>query len=426
MADLLEDLRNFIDTSPTSWHAALQVSNRLALQEFIPLDEKQKWELEPGQKYFVLRGGSICAFCLPKSLPTRALILAAHTDSPALKIKPHPEIVKNNMIQLGVEVYGGPLLSSWLNRDLGIAGRIVITDTQNQIQEKLIDIDEAPLFIPQLAIHLDREVNEKGLILNKQDHLAPIAALSGEQASSMGYLEKLLRRHLSFHDLISFDLFLTPLEKFRFVGENNEMIASYRLDNLASVHAATAAISTPKEMDPALLQMAVFWDHEEIGSKTAEGASSPFLCDLLKRIAYCLKIDEEALLMLKNDSLCVSIDMGHALNPNYVKKHDPNHQPLLGKGIVVKYNADHKYASDAFSSARIIHTCKQHNLNYQSYVNRSDLPSGSTVGPIVAQGLGIPTVDIGIAQLSMHSAREVIASLDYLNLYQLLFELLKT
>lgn len=425
MTHILSDFKAFLDHSPTAWHAALQLGNRLAVCDFSPLDENEKWNLELGKKYFVVRNGALCAFVLPHQTPQRAVILASHTDSPALKLKPQPSFQKENMSLFSVEVYGSPLLNSWLNRDLALAGKVIISNGNHHIEERLVFLDDMALFIPQLAIHLDREVNEKGLILNKQEHLCPIVGLTEEGKDPLHCLETLLRRHLFFHSLISFELFLVPLEPSRFMGVNNEMIASYRIDNLASAHACVSAMGYVKEPPKDAIQMAVFWDNEEIGSHTREGAASPFLSDMLQHIGFGLKIDPEEMLLLKNNAFCVSVDMAHALNPNYPQKYDPHHQPLLGKGIVLKYNANHKYASNALSAATIIQACKTLNLPHQSFSCRSDLPCGSTVGPIVAQGMGINTVDIGCPQLSMHSIREVMACQDYIDLCRLLTFLLE-
>ena len=292
MTHLLEDFKAFLNASPTPWHAVQEMGNRLAVQDFIPLDETEKWELSLGKKYFVTRGGSIAAFSLPESKPKRAHILASHTDSPALKLKPNPEIVKENMLFLGTEVYGAPTIGTWMNRDLGIAGRVIVADAQDNFTEKLVYIDDAPLLIPALAFHLDRDVHDKGFNLNKQDHLLPIAALEGDDGFK-GYLETSLRRHLSFHTLVSFDLFLVPLEQARFLGSRGEMIASWRIDNLVSAHAATAALAYCQKPSRDTLQMSLVWDHEEIGSTSSEGAASCFFSDLLERISHCLGLDKE-------------------------------------------------------------------------------------------------------------------------------------
>ncbi|MCI0382669.1 MAG: M18 family aminopeptidase [Chlamydiae bacterium] len=423
MSHLLEDLQSFLRNSPTSWHAVQEMGDRLSILDFTPLSENERWELEPGKSYFVARGGSFCVFSLPKKKLKKMVLLAAHTDSPCLKIKPNPQILRENMIQFGVEVYGGPILASWVGRDLGIAGKIVTSTQEKEIREHLVFIDDAPLSIPFLPIHLDREVNEKGLILNKQEHLLPVATLKNEPFQQ-SYLEMLLRRHLSFHALLSFDLFLVPLEESRFLGGEGEMLSSYRLDNLASVHAALVAVGKGKKDSTEILQMGVFWDHEEIGSETESGADSSFLHQILDRISHLLKLNVEDQNILYSRSLCVSIDVAHALNPNYLAKYDPNNSPLLGKGIAIKTNGELRYATNAKGAAQIIHLCQKHQLPYQFFNNRSDIKSGMTVGPFIAKKLGITTVDIGCPELSMHATREIISCRDYLDMVDLLTHLL--
>lgn len=420
MSHILEDLKRFLETSPTSWHTTHEIGNRLAGLDFTPLDESEKWELEFGKKYFVERGGSLCAFALPAARPSKVNIIASHTDSPALKLKPNPEIHHESMTLLETEIYGSPLLSSWLNRDLAIAGRIVIQTEKNEIEEHLVFLDDSPIFIPQVALHLDRDVNDKGLLLDKQEHLRPLISLGKDKLN----LEKILKEQFLFQTLLAFDLFLVPIEAPRFLGLKGEMIGSYRIDNLASAHACTAAIASAPIGES--LQLALFWDHEEIGSRTTEGAASPFLSDVLKRIGFSIGMSDEEMIRLRSRSLCVSVDVAHAFNPNFPKKYDPNHQPICGEGIVIKYNADKKYASDAKTVAPVVQGCKKLKINYQSFACRSDIPCGSTVGPIVAQGLGIPTVDIGIPIFSMHSAREVMACQDHLEMCELLTYLLNT
>jgi aspartyl aminopeptidase len=329
-------------------------------------------------------------------------------------------VEKENMVLLETDIYGSPLLNSWLNRDLAIAGRIVIQNAQKQTEEKLVFLDESPLFIPQMPPHLDREVNQKGLILNKQDHLRPLLGLTGSKKHK---LVDLLKTQAYFDTLLSFDLFLVPIEPARFLGTEGEFLAAYRLDNLASAHACTAAIASAQPCNA--LQIALFWDHEEIGSRTPEGAASPLLADTLKRIGYALGLSEEEMIRLRNNSQCISVDVAHAYNPNFPEKYDPNHKPLPGKGIVLKYNADKKYASDAKTAAPIVQACQSLNLSHQSFVCRSDITCGSTVGPILAHSLGIPTVDIGAPIFSMHAAREVIACQDHLDMCQLLTHLLQ-
>ncbi len=407
---ILEDFRQFLDSSPTSWHAAQEIGNRFANVDMTPLDESEKWKLGRGEKYFVQRGGSMCGFSLPKGAPTKITIVCAHTDSPALKLKPRPEVRSENMLLLETEVYGGPILSSWMNRDLALAGKVIVQKGK-KISEELVFLEEAPMLIPQIAIHLEREA-----VLDKQDHLRPIFTLTREKT---GFLEPYLKRTIDFDTLLSFELMLVPLEPARFLGPEGEMLASYRLDNLASAHACTAAIASTPITDS--IQMALLWDHEEIGSRTAEGAASSFLSDVLKRL-----LPDEELIRLKKNSLCISVDVAHAYNPNFPKKYDPNHQPLMGKGIVLKHSADRKYATDVATSAVITSVCNTLKLPLQSYVSRNDVPCGSTVGPIVAHTLGIPTVDIGCGIFSMHATREVMACQDHLDMCQLLTRLLQS
>ncbi len=420
MSNVLDDLMHFIQASPTPWHAAVAVGERLASVDFTPLDEKTPWKLKKGERYFVQREGSICAFTLPKSKPTHLKILGAHTDSPGLKIKPNPSLQSHSFHQLETDIYGGPLLSSWLNRDLALAGRLIVEDAQGKIKEKLIFLDEAPLIIPQIAIHLDREVNDKGLLIDKQDHLRPILTLN---PSEKPQLEPLLRQYVNFKHLLAFDLFLVPLEPPRLLGMKGEMIASYRLDNLASSHACLTAIASASPSST--LQVMLLWDAEEIGSRSSEGAASSFAADLFKRIQQVYNLSEEEWLCLKPSSLCISVDVAHAYNPNYPKKYDPNHQPIPGNGIVIKYNADKKYATDAKTAAAVTAACKHLKLPFQSYATRSDLTSGSTIGPIFASQMGIPTVDIGTPLLSMHSIREILAAADHLQLCRLLTHLIE-
>jgi aspartyl aminopeptidase len=416
MTHVLEDFRDFLYHSPTSWHAAVEMGNRLASLDFIPLYPDEKWNLEKGKKYFVIQDGSIASFVLPKANLEQMSIVAAHTDSPALKLKPHPEIEKKNMVQLGVEVYGSPILATWANRDLCLAGRVVVEKENGDIEEFLVFLDEAPVIIPVLAPHLDREAFKKGLELNKQDHLAPIAALQFEKE----YVENLIKRTHSFRTLLDFDLFLVPIESPRFIGRNGEMLASYRLDNLSSTHAGLVALGNLKTAHQNTLSMGIFWDHEEVGSSTHIGAESTFFTDIYRRICHFYELNTEDEAVLRRNSLCLSVDVSHALNPNYESKYDPHHAPLLGEGIVLKYNADMRYATGGKTGAFITHLCKNLGLKVQKFVGRSDNMAGSTVGPIFATNLGIETVDIGIPELSMHAAREVISCQDHLDMCLLL------
>lgn len=424
MTHLLEDLSDFLSHSPTSLHATIEMGNRLASLDFTPLQTEKKWDLAKGGKYFVIQEGSLIAFALPTKKPHKLAVVAAHTDSPALKLKPLPEIHNHNMLLLGVEIYGGPILPTWVNRDLAIAGRVIVSRQKEEIEEHIVFFDDAPLIIPLLAPHLDREAYKKGVELNKQDHIVPLASLV-EKNFDQNYIESLLKRQLSFHKLLDFDLFLVPLETPRFIGSHGEMLASYRLDNLASTHAALVALGNLDTPSEHTLPIGVFWDHEEIGSSTYVGAASPFFQDVYSRINELYAVTREEEIILRRKSLCLSVDMTHALNPNYEKKYDPNHQPLLGEGIVIKHNADMRYSTNAKSGAHVAHLCDKLKLKFQRFVNRSDNPGGSTIGPIFSTHLGIETADIGISQLSMHATREVIACQDHIDMCALLSEFLK-
>jgi aspartyl aminopeptidase len=420
------DLLNFLNTSPTAWQAVDNVRKKLLEAGFHELSEEAPWKIAPKGKYFVARNGSsICAFVLPEQRPTNITLVASHTDSPGFKLKPHAEFLKENMVMLGVEVYGAPLLSSWLNRDLGIAGRVVTTNKKGTIEEHLLTIEDHPVVIPQLAIHLDREVNEKGLVLHKQEHLA---ALAGQKLKKVRkdepthFLHDLIKERVSFETLLGFDLFLYPLEKARLVGIQQEWISGYRIDSLCSVHAALHGFLKSKKPREHTIKMAAFWDNEEIGSNTSQGAGSPFLLDVIERIQIGMKLNREEMLCINRQSLCVSVDLGHALHPNYGDKHEPRHQVLLNGGIVLKHSAQHRYATDAASSAKISRLCHEEKIPLQHQVPRGDLPCGTTIGPIHSSLTGMPTVDIGCSQLSMHSCRELAGALDHLSMCTLLHQ----
>lgn len=412
---ITNDFLSFLESSPTSFHATETITNKLKKTGFEELKESALWKLKAGGKYFVTRGGSsLSAFILPKQKVESAIIQASHTDSPSFKLKPNCDFISNNMAMLGVEVYGGPLLTSWLNRDLGIGGEVSFLNGKEEITHELVLFKDHPCTIPQLAIHLDREVNEKGLILNRQEHLAALLGPSTEKEEP--YLHRLLKKTLKTKEILGYDLFLFPLEKPRIIGKDLDLISAYRLDNLASAHASLNAISETTSSKNQV-KMAIFWDHEEIGSRTALGAESPFLSDTLQRLS---SFSHEAFCVFKSQSLCISIDLSHAVHPNYPMKHEPKHPLFLNGGLVIKTNASGKYASSARSSALIALLCKKHKIPLQRFVCRSDIPSGSTVGPATASVSGIRTVDVGLAELSMHSCRELMGAKDHIYLCEFL------
>lgn len=412
----LEDFVHFLNRSPTVYHAAREISSRLAEADFIPLSEGEKWKLEPGKGYFIQREDTlIAAFRTPKSTPQSATILASHIDSPCLKIKPQPEITSHGIGQLGTEVYGAPLLHTWLDRDLAIRGRIVVQNGDGQCRSELVDLDDYPVIIPGIAIHLDRSISEKGINVHKQDHLKPIFSITPKEK----HLEEWIRKHHSFDKLLSFDLFLVPIEKAGYVGFENELIASYRLDNLTSAYASLEAIVNAAPSND-VIQVAFFWDHEEIGSTSCVGADSLFANQILERICLQFKLDREDFYRLKSRSICLSGDLAHGFHPNFADKYDPQNAPYMGKGVVLKFNANQKYATSGSSAAPLIRIAEKHQIPLQRYASRSDIPSGSTVGSIMAANLGIATVDLGISGLSMHSIRELISAQDEIAFCKLL------
>lgn len=408
---------SFLKNSPTSYHAVQEIESSLTKNGFTALSECDTWKLKKGGHYFCKREGSLIAFKIPSQDFSRMQIFASHTDSPALKLKPNTEYEKEGMTMWGVEVYGAPLLTSWLNRDLGVAGKVLYLDKKDQAHEALVNITSRPCTIAQLAIHLDREVNEKGLILNKQEHLAAIAGIHKKDR----YLESLIKEQVPLKTILSHDLFLYPLEEPALIGK--DLLAAYRLDSLASVHSILTAFLDKQKISK--LQVIAFFDHEEIGSGTATGAESPFFSHLMERICLNLKMTREDYLKIIQRSLCVSVDLGHSVHPNYPEKHDPNHKPHLGQGVLIKTHAQKKYATDVTSIKTLLETATKNKIPYHIISTRNDIPSGTTIGPIQATLTGIPTVDIGIGQLSMHSARELIASTDLNALTALLSSMMK-
>ncbi len=407
MISLLADLLSFLGASPTPFHAVDEGQRRLEAQGFRRLDEAERWDrLAPGAYYVTTSGTNLFAFRLPApGQRTRFRIIGAHTDSPNLRLKPSPEYTAEGYAQLGVEVYGGVLLNSWLDRDLGLAGRVLARDKGGALATRLVRIDQPLLRVPQLAIHLDREVNDKGLILNRQEHLAPVLGLAASGAGSLAQLvaetAQVTADSVVGHELMLFDLTPPALG-----GQHNEFIFSARLDNLAMCHAALTALASADPAD-AIAAIALF-DHEEVGSASAAGAGSSVLPRILERLVP----DREAFHQACARSTCVSADMSHAVHPNYASRHEPHHKPQMNGGPVIKSNTQQRYATTAATAAMFAELCRAEEVPVQHYAHRTDLPCGSTIGPITSTLLGIPTVDVGNAMLSMHSAREMGGSRD--------------
>ena len=419
----IRNLLGFIDRSPTPFHAVQEMTGTLSDKGFNELKETDAWNLVPNGRYFLTRNdSSLIAFVVGSKPCEKFKIIGAHTDSPNLRLKPNAGYAKNGYLQLGVEVYGGVLLSTWTDRDLSLAGRVILAGKKKPIS-KLIRFEQTLLRIPQLAIHLNRDVNKKGLILNAQNHLPPIFSVQKKSAADE-ILKKMISRELKCRpaDIIGLELSLYDTQPGTIAGPEGEFVFSGRLDNLASCHSAMQALTESTTKDPATRVIA-FYDHEEVGSETAQGAGSPFLKDVLERIS--LDEGRESFLRALAKSFFISADMAHAVHPNYADKHDTEHMPLINAGPVIKSNAGQRYATDAVSSAWFESLCRKAKIPVQKFVVRSDLGCGSTIGPVTAANLGIRTVDVGNPMLSMHSIREMAGTKDHESLTRVFKEFFK-
>ncbi len=401
--DSVDDLIAFLDASPSPWHAVESTVDRLS--DFIELDELDDWVNIPAAGY-VIRGGAIIAWRLPADAsPTSGFrIVGAHTDSPCLRVTPRPDRSALSWKQLGVEVYGGILNNTWLDRDLGIAGRLVTADG---VVEH-VDVREPVARVPQLAVHLDRGVNDIGLKLDRHDHLTPVWAIG--QASAGEFADWIGAQAGLDAAPTWWELCLYDVQGAALIGADQSMLASGRLDNLLSCWAATQALHAATPSDH--IAIAVFNDHEEVGSASATGAQGPFLGVVLERLVAALGGERGDYHRAIATSACVSADNAHAVHPNYLDRHDNEHQPMINQGPALKVNANQRYATNAETAAMFQQACDDAGVPWQVFVSRNNMPCGSTIGPITATQLGIATVDVGVPQLSMHSARELCGSED--------------
>ncbi len=387
---------------------------------FSELDDSDTSVQQPGQ-HFAVRDGSISAWILPKSAsPTTPFrLVGAHTDSPNLRLKPDPNADAAGYRRLGIEVYGGVLLNSWLDRDLGLSGRLAIR-TSEGAQTTLISITSPILRIPQLAIHLDRDVSETGLLLNKQQHLSPIYGLLGEGVEIWDLIAQ--AGGVSRNDIIGAELMLHDTMPSQLIGAQNEFISAPRLDNQLSCHAAITALAgtTPTETIPVV----TLFDHEEVGSVSSTGAATAQLPNLLDEISLSLGASKAEQRVAMSNSLFISADNAHATHPNYSERHDPNHHIAMNAGPVLKHNANQRYTTDAVSEGLFHLAAEQAGVSTQAFVSRGDMPCGSTIGPTVSALLGIRALDVGCAQLAMHSCRELAGASDPWDMTLLLAELL--
>jgi len=406
--DHVADLAAFVEASPSSYHAAAEGARRLAAAGFAVQDESAEWNSDPGGHY-VVRDGALVAWRIPDTgrsfMPFR--ILGSHTDSTGFTLKPRADTGAYGWQQLGVEIYGAPLLNSWLDRELGLAGRLVLRDRSTVLVRT-----EAIMRIPQLAIHLDRTVNDGGLKLDKQTHTMPVWSVGHPGIHILDYVAE--AAGCTADDIDGYDLRAYDIAAPASFGPHREFFASGRLDNLSSMHAGIVAMINTSDGDA--IQMVAAFDHEELGSASRSGASGPLLADVLTRISSGLgaTLDEQHRSLAQ--SFCLSADTGHAIHPNYPGRHDPVNQPLLNSGPLLKINANQRYATDSRGVALWRRICRAVGIATQEFVSNNAVPCGSTIGPLTATRLGIATVDVGIPLLSMHSARELAGTEDPLTL----------
>jgi aspartyl aminopeptidase len=408
-------LLDFIDHSPSPWHAVETVANQLKAHGFKNLRENEPWQFKQGGKYFVVRdGGSIIAFTLGQQAIADSgfRIVGAHTDSPGLRLKPQAAYSTEGSAQLGVEVYGGPILATFTDRDLSLAGRVVIRGAQG-LETRLVRLDQPIARLPNLAIHMNREVNDKGLVLNKQTGLPLIFGHAANTAAAKQLLTETLAGKLAVpaEAIAGWDLSLYDTQRGSFWGIAQEFIANSQLDNLASCHAALEALISTEA--PSATTICALFDHEEVGSESATGAGGSFLLDVINRICLSSGLSQEDQLRSFANSFFISADMAHAFHPNHAGSYEPCHHVHINQGPVIKTNANQRYSTNAVTAARFIQLCEQAKVPHQQYAHRTDLGCGSTIGPIMAAQLGIATVDVGNPMWAMHSIRESAGVLDH-------------
>lgn len=421
-AEFNKDLLKFLNTSPTPWHAVDTMRQRLSVAGFQELDEREDWSLMSNQGYYVVRNGSsIVAFRTgSKDVTTSGIrMVGAHTDSPCLKVKPNPELRRKGFFQLGVEVYGGVLLNPWFDRDLSLAGRVTVLDEDGKVRDTLVDFRKPVAFIPSLAIHLDREANSNRTV-NPQTDLPPVL-MQVPESDTTSFVDLLSQQvksetGLTVRKVLGYELSFYDAREASFVGLRDDFIASARLDNLLSCYIGLQSLLKTSGDEAALL---VCNDHEEVGSMSAEGAQGPFLTAVLDRWVGAGKARAIA------NSMMVSADNAHGIHPNYMDKHDENHGPILNQGPVIKVNHNQRYATNSRSAAVYRHISDELGLPHQTFVVRSDMGCGSTIGPLTAGNLGVTTLDIGVPQFGMHSIRELIGTEDGFTLFRVLTEFMQ-
>ncbi|NOT16572.1 MAG: M18 family aminopeptidase [Sulfuriferula sp.] len=408
------DLFDFIDASPSPWHAVETVTQRLLAHDYIQLDETARWSLTAGGRYFVVRGASIIAFQvgLQDVAQMGLRIIGAHTDSPSLRLKTQPAHASDGLVKLGVEVYGGPILATFTDRDLSLAGYVNLrTETGHRTQ--LLKFDQPIVRLPNLAIHLNRDVNEQGLKLHKQNELPLIFAMTesgvNPREQFLSYIASAL--NVEAGSILNYEFNVFDTQNGNFWGANNEFITDSQLDNLASCHAALTALLSASATNST--HVCALFDHEEVGSESHAGASGSFAQDVIQRLFTALNLDAEDYHRALAQSFFISADMAHAYHPNFPNVYEPQHKVMVNAGPVIKTNANQRYSTNAETAARFMLLCESVNVPYQNYIHRTDLGCGSTIGPILASRLGIASVDVGCPMWAMHSLRESAGVLDH-------------
>lgn len=407
-------LLDFIDASPSPWHAVQTTEAQLKTAGYARLEETERWQLAPGGRYYVVRGGSsIVAFVIGRQPleQTGFRIVGAHTDSPGLRLKPKAAHTSEGVVRLGVEVYGGPILATFADRDLSLAGRVNVRSA-NGFETRLLRFESPLVRLPNLAIHMNREVNEQGLKLHKQNELPLILGMADGSDPQKGFLQQVAGKlDIAPEDIVNSEFNVYDTQKGAFWGLEEEFIADSQLDNLASCHAALMALLANPE--PSATCVTALFDHEEVGSESAVGAGGSFIADVLDRIAAQAGLDGEGKRCAIARSFFVSADMAHGWHPNFPTAYEPHHRVLVNSGPVIKSNANQRYSTSADTAARFIALCEQAGVPVQQYSHRTDLGCGSTIGPIVAARLGIRSIDVGSPMWAMHSLRESAGVLDH-------------
>ncbi|WP_068272867.1 M18 family aminopeptidase [Aldersonia kunmingensis] len=401
-----ELLCGFIDSSPSPFHVCGTVAAELSAHGFVRLAERDAWPSKPG-RYYVLRGGSLVAWATTDD-PTRPFrVVGGHTDSPNLRVKQHPDLSSAGWQLVGLEPYGGAWLNSWLDRDLGLSGRVAVRDTKGARQQ-LVRVDRPILRVPQLAIHLSED--RKGVQLDPQRHLN---AVWGVGTSARSFTEFIATEAgADPADILGWELMTHDLAPSGRIGVDYELVSAPRLDNQGTCYAGTQALISAADRATDRIPVLALFDHEEVGSTSDRGAQSDLLITVLERIVLARGGDREAFLRTMADSVCASGDMAHATHPNYAERHEPAHRIEVNGGPVLKVNQNLRYATDAVGAGAFAMACEQAGVPLQRYVHRADLPCGSTIGPLTAARTGMSTVDVGAAQLAMHSSRELMGAND--------------